>query len=120
MSPRTKTAEIDLAIADVIRIRRMKLGMTQSHVADLAGVTYQQAHKYETGTNRITAGQLCRIAAALGMSPGEIFEAAGQGQVHPVDCDRCWIEHAREFREFPAPLRRAMLDAAKAMQEAVE
>ena len=35
--------------------RRIMLGLTQQQLADLIGVTYQQAHKYEKGINRMTA-----------------------------------------------------------------
>ena len=31
------------------------LGLTQQQLAELIGVTYQQAHKYETGITRIAA-----------------------------------------------------------------
>ena len=30
-------------------------GLSQQVLADLIGVTYQQAHKYETGVNRLAA-----------------------------------------------------------------
>ena len=37
------------------------LGFTQQQLADLIGVTYQQAHKYGgIGINRISAGRLFR------------------------------------------------------------
>jgi transcriptional regulator with XRE-family HTH domain len=37
---------------------RIMLGLTQQQLADLIGVTYQQAHKYERGINRVAAGRL--------------------------------------------------------------
>ncbi len=50
------------------------LGLTQQQMAELIGVTYQQAHKYETGINRISAGRLFPIAQALGVDIGYFFE----------------------------------------------
>ena len=50
------------------------LGLTQQQMAELLGVTYQQAHKYETGINRISAGQLYQIARALGVEISHFFE----------------------------------------------
>jgi transcriptional regulator with XRE-family HTH domain len=38
--------------------------------AELIGVTYQQAHKYEKGINRVAAGRLYSIAQALGVEVG--------------------------------------------------
>ena len=41
------------------------LGLTQQQLAEMIGVTYQQAHKYERGINRVSAGRLFEIARAL-------------------------------------------------------
>ena len=43
------------------------LGLTQHQVSELIGITYQQAHKYEKGINRVAAGRLYQIAQALGV-----------------------------------------------------
>ena len=50
--------DIDLHLGRRLRRRRRLLGLTQQQMAELIGVTYQQAHKYESGTNRIAAGRL--------------------------------------------------------------
>ena len=34
------------------------LGLTQQQLAEMIGVTYQQAHKYERGINRVSAGYM--------------------------------------------------------------
>ena len=46
------------------------LGLTQQQLADLIGVTYQQAHKYERGINRVSAGRLFEVAQVLSGLPG--------------------------------------------------
>jgi transcriptional regulator with XRE-family HTH domain len=56
---------IDLRVARRIRERRLRLGMTQQRLAQLIGVAFQQAHKYEHGISRVTAGRLYFIASAL-------------------------------------------------------
>jgi transcriptional regulator with XRE-family HTH domain len=56
---------IDLRVARRIRERRLSLGMTQQRLAEIIGVTFQQAHKYERSLSRISAGRLYHIAAAL-------------------------------------------------------
>ena len=50
------------------------LGLTQQQLADLIGVTYQQAHKYERGINRISAGRLYEIAQVLSVPIGYFFD----------------------------------------------
>jgi DNA-binding XRE family transcriptional regulator len=85
---------VDLAVGRRIRQRRIMLGLTQQQMAGLIGVTYQQAHKYETGINRISAGRLYQIARALGvdiMWPGgglrpALFVPAGLPVLeHPIE-----------------------------------
>jgi transcriptional regulator with XRE-family HTH domain len=61
-----------------MRERRIMLGLTQHQMAELIGVTYQQAHKYEKGINRIAAGRLHHIAQALGVEVGYFFEGFGR------------------------------------------
>src|SRR5215208_6446639 len=59
------TAAIDDHVGARIRERRIMLGLTQQQLAELIGVTYQQAHKYERGINRVSAGRLFEIARVL-------------------------------------------------------
>src|SRR5689334_3817554 len=66
---------IDRRVADRIRERRLRLGLTQQALARMIGVAFQQAHKYEHGLSRISAGRLYRIAAAL-QTPIDYFFAA--------------------------------------------
>ena len=63
---RSRALDVDRYVSLRIRQRRIMLGLTQQQMAELIGVTYQQAHKYETGINRISAGRLYQIARALG------------------------------------------------------
>lgn len=58
---------IDLRVARRVRERRLRIGMTQQKLAQMIGVAFQQAHKYERGLSRISAGRLFHIATALGV-----------------------------------------------------
>jgi transcriptional regulator with XRE-family HTH domain len=71
---RSRALDVDHYVSLRIRQRRIMLGLTQQQMAELIGVTYQQAHKYETGINRISAGRLYQIAQALGVEIGYFFE----------------------------------------------
>ena len=78
------------------------LGLSQQQMAEMIGVTYQQAHKYERGINRISAGRLFEIAQVLGVSVGHFFEGLGNGdggnQLH--DRQRMCLEVARNFSQI--------------------
>ena len=52
----------DAEIAKRVRALRLQRGLSQSALGKVLGVTFQQVQKYERGTNRVTAGRLCRIA----------------------------------------------------------
>jgi transcriptional regulator with XRE-family HTH domain len=65
-----------------IRERRMIMGLNQHQFGELIGVTYQQVHKYERGTNSVSAGRLYEAARELS-TPIEYFfdgleKSAGQ------------------------------------------
>jgi len=66
--------ETDAYIGRRICERRLSLGLTQKELADKIGVTYQQVHKYERATNRITVGRLHTAADALDVTVLWFFE----------------------------------------------
>jgi transcriptional regulator with XRE-family HTH domain len=76
---RSRALDVDRYVSLRIRQRRIMLGLTQQQMAELIGVTYQQAHKYETGINRISAGRLYQIARALGVAISYFFEDVDPG-----------------------------------------
>ena len=74
------------------------LGLTQQQMAELIGVTYQQAHKYEKGINRVAAGRLYNMARVLGVDIGYFFEGLnGNGAFHASPQQRMLLDLARNF-----------------------
>src|ERR687894_210810 len=71
---RSRAQDVDRHVGARMRERRIMLGLTQQQMAELIGVTYQQAHKYEKGINRIASGRLYNIAQALGVEVGFFFD----------------------------------------------
>ena len=72
---RRATAE-DVAIGQKLRALRLHGGLSQSELGQRTGVTFQQLQKYEKGANRISAGRLVRIAAALDVPVTAFYDAA--------------------------------------------
>ena len=96
-------SDADWHVCQRMRDRRAGLGLTQQQIAKLIGVSYQQAHKYEAGLNRISACRLYLIAQALGVEISYFFEdiepercAAGPNAQH-----RLLLELARDFAAIP-------------------
>ncbi len=96
-SPRANDA--DRHVGTRIRERRVMLGLSQQQLAQMIGVTYQQAHKYERGLNRISAGRLYEIAQVLGVPISWFFEGM-RAEGAPVEMSsrqRMCLELARNF-----------------------
>jgi transcriptional regulator with XRE-family HTH domain len=79
------------------------LGLTQQQLAQLIGVTYQQAHKYERGINRVSAGRLFEIAGVLGVPITYFFEGLGEpAAAEHSPRERMCLELARNFAQIPS------------------
>jgi transcriptional regulator with XRE-family HTH domain len=70
---RKRAANVDHYVGHRIRERRIFLGLTTQQVADLIGVTSQQALRYERGINSIASGRLYAIARGLGVDVSYFF-----------------------------------------------
>jgi transcriptional regulator with XRE-family HTH domain len=110
--PRLKTAwtsgshqtpsNVDRHVGARMRERRIMLGLSQAELAKLLGVTYQQAHKYEAGINRISAGRLHLIAQALGVGIEYFFVGLEQGRASAKSPQqRLLLELTRNFMQIP-------------------
>ena len=71
---------VDVYVGARLRMRRTMLGISQSKLGELLGVTFQRIQKYEKGSNRISASRLQHTARVLEVSPSYFFE----GVIAPV------------------------------------
>src|SRR3954447_20857535 len=96
---RPRPQDTDRHIGARLRERRIMLGLTQQGLAELIGVTYQQAHKYEKGINRIAGGRLYTIAKALGVEVGFFYDGieSEPGAFEPTAKQRRLLELSRSF-----------------------
>lgn len=105
-SPRRRAAsraqEIDRHVGSRVRERRVMLGLTQQQLADMIGVTYQQAHKYERAINRVSAGRLLEIAQVLSVPVSFFFDGLTQEMERPITPrERMCLELSRNFVQIP-------------------
>jgi transcriptional regulator with XRE-family HTH domain len=74
---------IDVHVGGRIRLRRTLLGISQSTLAEMLGLTFQQVQKYEKGTNHVSSSRLVDLANGLDVAVSYFFEemsATVQGQ----------------------------------------
>src|SRR5690349_7924114 len=98
----SRTQDIDRYVGARIRERRIMLGLTQQQLADLIGVTYQQAHKYERGINRVSAGRLFEVSQVLSVPVNYFFDGLEQENERAISPrERMCLELARNFAQIP-------------------
>jgi transcriptional regulator with XRE-family HTH domain len=124
---------VDLHVGGRVRMRRKLLGLSQEHLADALGLTFQQVQKYERGANRVSASKLYDIAKTLQVPVAFFFD----GLVDPVEGlgpDEVGIKADETMQQFLATseglelaelfpkigkgrVRRQVLDLVRAMVE---
>ena len=97
----SRSQDVDKHVGARVRERRIMLGLTQQLLADLIGVTYQQAHKYERGINRISAGRLYEITRVLNVPITYFFEGLDASEDDAMNPrQRMCLELARNFAQI--------------------
>ena len=61
-----KTNDFNVTLGQTIKNIRKSIGMTQGDFANILGISSQQIHKYETGTDRISIEMLYKISNTIG------------------------------------------------------
>src|SRR3954466_8254292 len=106
-APRQRPQDPDRHVGTRLRERRLSLGLTQQGLAELIGVTYQQAHKYERGINRLTVGLLWRGAQGVGGGVDFFFGGRGRrpGAFKPTARQHLLPKLTRSFLAISDPRR---------------
>lgn len=77
-----RAGKYDRILGERLRALRKSRSKSLSAVGELLGVSYQQMQKYETGSNRLSAGKARVLAEEFGMSLDNLFgveESNGNG-----------------------------------------
>lgn len=76
--------DTDILVGENVRRIRIEMNQTLSEMANALGISHQQLQKYETGSNRLSAGMLKKIADHFGIGVGILFEDANSPAAKPV------------------------------------
>ncbi|WP_372057230.1 helix-turn-helix transcriptional regulator [Tistrella mobilis] len=101
------------------RLRRLR-GLSQSEVADVLEITFQQVQKYERGVNRIPAAAIPVLARLLNTTANHLLDADDLRRTHVAD-DREVIALQAALSTLPAdsPARQQYLKAVAALAAAI-
>lgn len=106
---------VDVHVGERLRRLRLQSGLSQTALAQSAGVTFQQIQKYERGTNRISASKLMEFAQMLNTPVSSFFAGyddapeappVKQAEPHPFLATAEGNELARLFSKIPDQNRR--------------
>lgn len=64
-------------LGEVIRQRRIKLGLSQEALADASGIDRSHMGKIERGERNVTFLNLLKIADAIGLRASDVLRSAG-------------------------------------------
>ncbi len=122
MSDARSANAIDRKLGARVRARRLEIGMVQEELAARLGVTFQQVQKYESGTNRIAASRLFKIAEILELPVAAFFDGLGKGRDREPETDLLATPGASELvRLFvdikSVRLRRRVLELVRALDD---
>ena len=65
--------EIDRIVGKKLRLARLAAGVSQTQLAEVLDVTFQQVQKYEKGTNRLSSSKLFACSRYLNVDIGYFF-----------------------------------------------
>lgn len=113
--------EADLVVGANIRRLRNEHRLTLQDLALRLGMSHQQLQKYETGSNRVSAGVLYHVAHALNVPVDALFGGVDEG--FPLDLEaealhlarnRC---HAIVNRASSVPVLESMAKVLRALRD---
>ncbi|WP_341197837.1 helix-turn-helix transcriptional regulator [Hyphomonas chukchiensis] len=113
------TTEVDRQVGADVRTLRTAQGLTLVSVSEQLGISHQQLQKYETGSNRLSAGILVRLAEILNVPLILLFDrgqAVEKRAKSPTDLTRA-LCHRLIDRTTSQRKLSAMAQVLKAMQD---
>ena len=88
---RSPSSDVDRFLGHKIKRLRLLSGMSQQQVAKQLGLSYQQVHKYEHGSNRVSAGRLLAIARVFNVAVADLFDGYHRGAPpDPLVAPKTW------------------------------
>lgn len=118
MTKRSATP-LDVEIGQRLKKARIRVGLTQSDLAQAAGLTFQQIQKYEKGDNRVAISTLARMRPVLGIEATDLLPPLrddGTPIGDPLAAlggTITGVQLARLFGQMRPDQQRAMHDIAK-------
>lgn len=115
--PNAPRQDDDIRLGARLRIRRVRLGLSQSDLGHAIGVTFQQVQKYERGANRVAGARLIACAKALETTVAALVGEDGTETATDQLIDLTTpgaVALLRAYARLEPPVQRAVLAVAQA------
>ena len=99
---------IDKKIGSVIRMQRVKLGLSQTDLGNALGVTFQQIQKYENGTNAVASTRIADLCRAFEMTPNDLFGVSSKIDADVSKLTSWTMKTALKLQDASPALRQAI------------
>mgnify|MGYP000061859947 CR=1 FL=1 len=109
-----KITEIDITISQKLRELRQARSLTQQGLANMAGVSFQQIHKYEVGHSRIPVATLVKLTQSLGCSLESFLGEHANYPTTPL-VDPATLHFKRELERLQPDDRQVIVRMGKAL-----
>ena len=67
--------------ADNLKRARIKSGLSQTQLANAAGISHSEIYRLEAGTREPRLGTLLRLGSAMGIDGGDLLEGLGDPSI---------------------------------------
>jgi len=94
-----KNDEFNVEVGRRLRVARLSAGWTQTRLANLLGLTFQQVQKYETGRNRLPASRYAALATAIGFDVSDLLDGAPSCQASQRELMEIWSSLDQQGRD---------------------
>ena len=112
-------SDVDRFVAHRMKELRQCACITQLQAARQLGVTNQQVHKFETGENRIYAGQLLAVTRLFGVPVADFFNGYDGGaplaSLRNSETSQMLRDLANKFLELEPKHQKLLVRLARAM-----
>ena len=99
---------IDKKIGSVIRMQRVKVGMSQGELGKGLGVTFQQIQKYENGTNAVASTRIPDLCRVIEISPNDLFGVSDRMNSKVSQLSSWAMKTALKLQELAPAARQAV------------
>lgn len=92
--------DVDKLVGENVRRLRIQRNLTLSQLAAQIEISHQQLQKYETGSNRLSAGTLFAVSAALGVSIERLFQTDGAAAAKASTAKKAALDELRSEASY--------------------